>query len=166
MDASQILPFIEAVQSVFGTMVNLPVTVGEPTMRSQLAIGHDVSGIIGMTGDVVGSVVLSFPRETGTGVVEAFVGERFEHTHEDFADAIGELVNMVTGSAKSKFEGRDISISCPSIIIGPDHIVQRQRDAMCISIPCSCACGEFTVEISIKEADAKGAKSSVKTAAA
>ena len=70
------------------------------------------------------------------------------------ADAVGELVNMISGAAKAKFEGKNVSISCPSVVIGKGHKVAQPSDAVCITIPFDCPAGQFSVEIAIKSAKA------------
>jgi chemotaxis protein CheX len=151
MDAGYIIPYIESVQSVFTTMLQLEVACGKPTVESSVPTGnYDVSGIIGMSGDVVGAVVLSFPMATAAGTVKQFVGMEVPTDSEDFGDAIGELVNMIAGGAKAKFEGKTVSIGCPSVVVGSDHKVQQMSDATCISIPCRTSCGDFAIEVSIK----------------
>jgi chemotaxis protein CheX len=115
---------------------------GEPT--------YDVSGIIGMSGDVEGSVVLSFPTATAERVVSLFAGEELAHTHGDFADAVGELVNMITGGAKARFKGGQVNITCPSVVVGRNHVVFSRKDVTCLVIPCTCDCGEFAVEVAMR----------------
>jgi chemotaxis protein CheX len=113
---------------------------------------NEVSGIIGMSGDMQGMVVLSFPTSTARNVIRAFTGMDMDPASPDFADAVGELVNMISGAAKAKFEGRNVSISCPSVVIGKGHKVQQPSDAVCITIPFECAGGPFSVEVAIKHA--------------
>ncbi len=151
MDQSYIIPFIKSVQNVFETMLQLPVQMGQPELKQPGEEGHDISAIIGMSGDVEGSVVLSFPTTTAVRVVTIFTGTELEPSHEDFADAVGELVNMVSGGAKAQFDGKDVQISCPSVVIGQCHQVYGRKDVVAISIPCECDCGEFNVEVSIRQ---------------
>jgi chemotaxis protein CheX len=154
MSANYIVPFIESTTNVFQTMLNMPVKIGRPgiieAIPSQFS---DVSGIIGMSGDVVGTVVLSFPFSAAGSIVARFIGMDVPRDSEDFCDAVGELVNMVSGGAKAKFEGKTVSISCPTVVVGENHKVQQMSDAVCICIPCSCEYGEFAVEVSIKRDD-------------
>ncbi len=151
MDQSYIIPFIKSVQNVFETMLQLPVQIGQPEIKHPGEYGHDVSAIIGMSGDVEGSVVLSFPTATATRVVSIFTGTELDPGHEDFADAVGELVNMVSGGAKAQFSGKDVSISCPSVVIGQSHQVYGRKDVVAICIPCESDCGEFGVEVSVRQ---------------
>lgn len=151
MDPGYIKAFISSIQNVFATMFQLPVTVGTPYIKGDPSPQYDVSGIIGMSGDVFGSVVLSFPTETAESVVALFTGTQLEIGTPDFADAIGELVNMVSGGAKANFKDRKVSISCPSVVIGEGHRLARQSDIPCIVIPCTTDCGELSLEIAIRE---------------
>ncbi len=150
MDQSYIIPFVKSVQNVFDTMLQLPVQVGAPSLKKPGSPSFDVTGIIAMSGDVEGNVTLSFPTATAERVVSLFTGMELNQTHEDFADAVGELVNMISGGAKAQFTGKQVSISCPSVVIGSDHLVFGSKDLICIVIPCSSDCGDFSVEISMK----------------
>jgi chemotaxis protein CheX len=152
MDPAMITPFISSIQNVFSTMLQLPVGIGEPGLKSESGTSCDVSGIIGMSGDVVGSVVLSFPMESAQRIVSLFTGSTLSPESHDFFDAIGELVNMVSGGAKAQFPGnRKVSISTPSVVIGKGHKVSNRSDVPCIVIPCSTDCGPLVIEISIQE---------------
>jgi len=155
MDDGYITPFVRSIQNVFSTMLQLPVTVQEARVKQDTTPTHDVSGIIGMSGDMVGTVVLSFQKESAESIVALFCGEALECGSPDFADAVGELVNMVSGGAKAQFaETSDVSISCPSVVVGRDHGVALPSDVPCIVIPCVTDCGEFVIEVAIREAGA------------
>jgi chemotaxis protein CheX len=151
MDATYIVPFVKAVENVFATMVQIQVKVGKPTLTQTNKPQYDVSGIIGMSGDVTGAVVLSLPVETSERLVALFTGMDLSHEHEDFADAIGELVNMVAGNAKADFVDRKVNISCPSVVIGSGHRVFQQKQQPIIEIPCDCECGQFVVEVAMRD---------------
>jgi chemotaxis protein CheX len=154
MDPQYITPFIKSIQNVFSTMLRMPVTINPPTIKQGASAAYDVSGIIGMSGDVVGSVVLSFPKETAQKLITAFCGMEFPADSPDFADAVGELVNMISGSAKGMFVDKNVSISCPSVVIGPGHHINTRSDTPCVCIPCSTDQGDLSIEIAIREAAA------------
>lgn len=159
MDSSYIMPFVTSVQRVFETMLQLPVHVGQPALAKTGEPTYDVSGIIGMSGDVEGTVVLSFPIAVAERVVALFTGSDLTHTHEDFPDAVGELVNMVSGNAKAQFQGRKVAISCPSVVIGKSHMVFGRKDVVTILLPCSSDVGDFAVEVAIRNSTLAAAKS-------
>lgn len=147
MDNSFVLPFIKSARNVFETMLNLEVRFGTPEVRDTPLPSHDVSAIIGMSGDLEGSVVLSFPSDTARRVVAVFTGCDSQPSNEDLSDAIGEVVNMIAGGAKAQFQGKSVSISCPSVVVGSSHKVYGRKDITMVAIPCSCDCGDFCVEI-------------------
>ena len=63
--------------------------------------------------------------------------------------AIGELANMVAGGAKSQFEGLDISVSLPNVILGKNHYISGSKNAPRIIIPCTSDAGKFYMEIAM-----------------
>lgn len=150
MDANLIAPFISSVQHVFSTMFQLPVEVGDPSMKKGNACSHDVSGIIGMSGEFQGNVVLSMPSDTAVAVVALFTGEKYDTESDDFADAVGEMINMICGNAKATFQRKNVSISCPSVVVGANHRVSGQSDIPCVLIPCHTDCGELMLEVAIR----------------
>ncbi len=165
MDPRYITPFIASIQNVFSTMLQLPVSIDEPRLKQDNRATYDVSAIIGMSGDVTGNVVLSFPADTAQRLVALFIGEDISTDNPDFADAIGELVNMVAGNAKADFSGKAVSISCPSVIIGQHHAVSSGSDTPCVIIPCQTDCGELAIEIAIRETNAASTGDSTAQAA-
>lgn len=166
MDPNFIRPFVASVQNVFATMLQLQVSVQQPSIKQVPGMGSDVSGIIGMSGDVTGSVILSFPKDAAERIVAVFTGTKLEAGTADFADAVGELVNMVSGGAKAMFTGKKVSISCPSVIIGAAHAVAVPSDTPCISIPCQTDCGTFMIDIAIRDRTAGAASGQQAQAAA
>ncbi len=157
MDPAFITPFIASIQNVFSTMLQLPVRIGDPAIKETPNTTFDVSGIIGMSGEVAGSVVLSFPKASAERIVSLFTGSTLTADNPDFADAIGELTNMISGNAKGMFGKRKVSISCPSVIIGANHSVARPKDVPCVAIPCDTDCGNLVIEVAIQDRSATNA---------
>ena len=145
-----IVPFVNSVRAVFSTMVGVQTTVGRPTLKSHPSPSYDVSGIIGFSGDVVGSVVVSFQEQAAVKLASAFAGVELEPGTPDFADAIGELANMIAGNAKKDL-GAAANISTPNVIIGPNHSLARLSGVPCLVIPVSSPVGDFAVEVNIKQ---------------
>lgn len=142
--------FVKSVKNVLTTMAGLDCQFDTPALKGNSCPTHDVSGLVGFSGDVAGTVVVSFCAETASNVVEAFVGERVEQSNADFVDAIGELCNMIAGNAKKDF-GLDTRIGIPSVIVGSGHSIAMLRDVPCVVVPCTSDMGDFTIEINIKQ---------------
>jgi chemotaxis protein CheX len=145
-----ILPFVNSTREVFAKMVGVKAETGAPHLKDNATLSYDVSGIIGFSGDLVGSVVVSFQMKTAQKLVSSFVGCDLDPATPDFADAIGELANMIAGSAKKDLTGLTANISVPTVIIGTGHKVARLNGVPCIVIPCKTPVGDFAVEVNIK----------------
>lgn len=145
-----IVPFVNSVRSVFTTMVKVKTEVERPKLKTQPAPSYDVSSIIGFSGHIVGSVVVSFQREAAESLATAFAGTPLKLTDADFPDAIGELANMIAGGAKTQL-GALASITVPNVVIGSGHVIARLSDVPCIVIPCTTQVGNFAVEVNIKQ---------------
>src|SRR5215469_6625014 len=95
-----IVPFVNSVRNVFNTMVGVATTVERPVLKTGPAVSYDVSAIIGFSGQVIGSVVVSFQMAAAISLVKSFAGMDLTADSPDFADAVGELANMIAGNAK------------------------------------------------------------------
>ena len=149
-----IVPFVNSVRDVFSTMVKVATSVERPHLKEQPSPSYDVSGVIGFSGGIVGSVVVSFQKDAAMKMVEGFAGVPLEFASPDFADAIGELTNMIVGRAK-KDMGAIANISIPNVVIGANHIIARLSDVPTLVIPCRTPVGDFAVEVNIRKTEEK-----------
>ena len=143
-------------RSRFKTMLGTELTLSKPVLTVD-DVYADVSSVIGFSGDASGCVVLCFPMTTALKVASAFSGVEMTKDHEDFADALGELANIVAGQAKANLEGFDISISLPNVIVGRSHTVLRSKQRPRLVIPCHSSLGRFTVEVAMVIEKTQGA---------
>jgi chemotaxis protein CheX len=146
-----IMPFVNSTINVFTTMVKIKPEIAAPHLKTDGQTTYDVSGIIGFSGEILGSVVLSFQMVTAKKLVDSLVGMEVDPTSSDFADAVGELANMVAGNAKKDL-GLVASIGVPNVVIGNGHIIGRLTGVPCVVIPCHTSVGDFAVEVNIKPA--------------
>ncbi|MCA9726179.1 MAG: chemotaxis protein CheX [Candidatus Eisenbacteria bacterium] len=149
MEELYVLAFRDAISTVFSTMLSVEVQVGDPV--ASRANGYDVSGIISFSGEMVGAAALCFEAGTAKNLVKSFTGMEIATDDPDFADAIGELANMVGGNAKSRFDGKNVNLSCPSVVIGNGHQIHQRKDMPLVNLPCTCSAGSFSVEVTLKE---------------
>lgn len=152
MRADILNPFLAATGEVFRTMAGLEPRRGTPRLKGSEDACFDVSGVVGLTGQVQGFVALSFGRSAAFHVVGAFRGEAVAAVDEEVKDAVGELTNMVAGGAKRTLAeaGYDLRISIPSVIVGPGHTISRPRGVPCFEIPFETEAGSFSVELCLR----------------
>ncbi len=151
MDIRYINPFMSAIQNVFKTMLSVEAVIGKPQVKKEVCQHADVSAIIGFSGAVTGTIVLSFPADLACKIASSFAGLEVDLKHPDLTDALGELANMVAGNAKAKLEGEDIRLSLPNVVIGHDHHIPKSRSCPSIVIPCKLEWGGFVIEVSMKQ---------------
>ena len=149
MDVNYINPFLKAIDNVFETMIHVPFTLGKPVLKKNDIPSYEVSGIIGITGEVVGCVVVSFPESVALQLASKLLQDSLTEVNEDCTDAIGEIANMVAGDAKKGFPKGNTSISVPTVIIG-QHKVAFPKGVPIISIPCGTEAGNFSIEVALK----------------
>lgn len=149
MDVRYINPFLKAVTNLFETMIEIPLTVGKPSLKKTMEASHEISSIIGLSGAVTGCVVISLSEAIALQLSSALVGEVFTAVDEDCIDAIGEIANMIAGNAKTDFPGDESSISVPSVIIGK-HKVAYPKGIPIVSIPCKTDKGPLVIDIALK----------------
>ena len=111
-----------------------------------------VSGVMGITGDVSGVVVLTLPEKTALGSVNAFVGESFNKVDASVIDGVKELTNIIVGTAKAKLSerGHEYNFSLPKVVVGHNYITDQGENSNVIVIPFACKYGDFILDISIK----------------
>lgn len=149
MDVRYINPFLSAVQNVFETMIKVPYKLGKPTLKIDNTASYEVSGIIGITGDVNGCVVVSFPLKIALQLASALIDENLTEVDADCTDAIGEIANMVVGDAKRNFPESNTTVSVPSVVVGK-HRIAFPKGVPIVSIPCETDLDPFSIDVALK----------------
>lgn len=153
MDVRFINPFLEGTVSVIKTMAFLDPVPGKPYLKKDNLAKGDISGIIGLTGKVKGSLALSFSEPCILKIVSNMLGEEITGINGDIKDAVGEITNMVSGAARKKLEsiGFVVSAAIPTVVAGKDHSVVHVLGGPSIIIPFDIAgAGPFVVDVCLK----------------
>lgn len=149
MDVRYINPFIEAVQNVFTTMLSTDTVIGKPFLKGPDDNGNtSFSVVIGLSGGMIGMIAMCLPSRTALKLAGKFAGQEMDLDHPDLADALGELLNMVAGQAKSKFDALDTHLSLPRVITGKDLTVLNSKEPT-LALPCDSTLGRFRLEITV-----------------
>ena len=67
MQAKYINPFLQAAVNLFKIHLGVEITNGAPYINADSQNLNEISAIIGLAGDTIGAVVLSFTRDTAGG---------------------------------------------------------------------------------------------------
>ncbi len=146
-DVDYINPVIAATKNVFDTMLQVTPKRTGLRLKTDNVPEYEVSAVIGLTGHVQGTIVLSFAEEVALAVPERMIGVPSETINEEVCDAIGELANMVAGSAKAKLADLELSLGIPNVVTGQGHVVHFPSDVTPICVSFECDLGRFSIEV-------------------
>ncbi len=147
IDIDYINPVISGLDKTFETMLQCHIErLGLGLMENNLAL-HPVSGIIGISGKGVGTVVLSMSESVAIKAASTMLMCELSEVDDDVMDAVGELTNMVCGDAKARLEKFQLSMSLPNVLCGTNCRLHFPQNARPISIPFKCAWGPLALQI-------------------
>ncbi len=152
MDVRFINPFLDGAKEVLKTMAFIDASAGKAYLKKEDIAHGDVSGIIGITGDAIGSLAVSFHTPCICGIVSNMLGESHTEPSREVLDAVGELTNMISGVARTHMEKNGLSVyaAIPSVVVGEGHTINHILKAPSIVIPFATPCGDFVVDVCIK----------------
>ena len=134
-----IQPFIKVCETVFRDFCQTEVTAGRVffVAKDEYESNWDISGIIGLSGEASGAVAISLKDVTSFKITNTLTGTEHTSIDADVTDAIGEIINIISGNVKKDFEDElRIKISLPSIVKGRAHsIVWPSEKTRIICIP-------------------------------
>jgi len=152
MDVKYINPFLTATVHVVKTMAFTDLTPGSPYLKKGATAHGDISGIIGLTGDVTGSLSVSFTFPLLKEIIKNMLGDEISDISDDVRDTVGEMTNMISGDARRLLqqEGLNLSAAIPTIISGKNHTIKHVIQGPIIVIPFTANGGKAVVEISME----------------
>ncbi|CCO23682.1 chemotaxis protein CheX [Maridesulfovibrio hydrothermalis] len=143
-------PFIKATSDILTMMAMVTPTAGKPFVKKGNVATGDVTGIVGFTGNVSGSVSISFEKNCAVQIVKNMLGDDIQDILQDVKDAVGEITNMVSGQARAGLTemGYQLQGSTPTVIMGDNHTIAHMTAGPVMAIPFTTEHGNFTIEFS------------------
>lgn len=151
MDVRYVNPFVSATSALFERMLSCQLERGAPLRHQPSKPYQGISGVIDLTGEVDGIVVLNLSRQVALGTTSAWMREKVSEIGPIVIDVAGELVNIICGHARSLLEDSAISMSLPRVLKGSTYFIAFPRDARAIRIPFRSPWGDLTVDIGMTE---------------
>ena len=138
MNVEFINPFLAAGINVLKTMAFLHPKHGEPFVKKvgEPSLG-DISGIVGLTGPVKGSIAVSFSEAAILAIVSNMFSEPVIEINAEVKDAVGELSNMICGDARRILgeKGYAFAAAIPTVVVGKRHEIVHVVPGASIVIP-------------------------------
>ena len=150
MNVKYINPLLEATMTVLSTMAMVEVTAGKPTVKKGSKPLGDVTGMIDLSGKhAQGSLAISFTAPAILDITEKMIGESLSSIDSTVVDVVGEITNMITGSAKRIYsdQGLEFELTLPSMLVGNDKPLNHTVKGEPVVLPFNTPAGEFFVEM-------------------
>jgi chemotaxis protein CheX len=153
MDASIVAAFSKAAKDTFKDMFGLEaLESGARELGSSEGHGWDLSGLIGLAGQAQGVVAIRLTQAlvagllAGSGVAAGGDEERSQLE----GGLVGEMTNIIAGSAISAISALNIEIAPPVVVRGPNHKIGWPAIAPVIAISFKLPSGSFEVDLCIR----------------
>ena len=153
MNVKFVNPFIGATLNVLETMASVKAKAGKPYLKKERVAKGDISGVIGLTGDVKGTISVSFSEKSILYIVSNMLGEEITELNEEIKDATGEISNMISGKARQELDtmGRTLKSAIPSVVMGKNHTITHMTTHPVVAIPFDTDNGSFTIEVCFED---------------
>jgi len=145
MKAEYLNPFLKSTVETFKIMVDIPITLGKIYLLKE-PNNTDISSVIEFSGDAIGKVSILYTKDVALKISSKFLGEKVTELNEEVADCLGEIANIIAGSAKKYLPSMRLTISLPSIVRGPSKITEISKNVPVICIPFNSEVGGFIME--------------------
>lgn len=129
--------FVDGVIKTLATIAQTEAKVGKPYIEPEFTEKGEIAGMVGMVAPPLkGTLLISFTKPSIFQVMENMLGEKHSELTDDVSDAVGELTNMIYGSAKTALNqlGYNFEMAIPTVIRG-DFKVSKATKGATLVIP-------------------------------
>lgn len=151
VDVNLINPFISATNTALEMMAMIKPERKKVYLKTNNVLVGDISGVMGLSGEVSGSIIVSFTKPSACLIVGNMLGATYDEINDDVKDGIQEIVNLIAGQAKTMLKDTDFhfQVSIPTCIIGKGHQVNHKKGVPCVVAEFEVEGNPFTVEVSL-----------------
>jgi chemotaxis protein CheX len=130
-----------------------PVRNGKLELKTSGFISaYDLIGIIGLSGELKGAVMMTMNIDVGKKAVGAFLMEDTVEDQAELMDGYGEILNIIAGAAAAKLEGMKVNLALPTVVTGKNQQIHAKEGTPWIIIPMKFPeWGKFNIEVSMEE---------------
>jgi chemotaxis protein CheX len=153
MDASIVAAFSQAAKSTFRDMFGLEAAEsGSHVLSGSEDHGWDLTGLLGLAGQAQGVIAIRLTQAlvagllAGSGVAAGGDEERAQLE----GGLVGEMTNIIAGTAISAIHGLDMEIAPPVVIRGPNHRIGWPAIAPVVALAFTLPGGGFEVDLCIR----------------
>lgn len=133
-------------------MFNIKANIGKPFLvKQELTHCWNISGIIGIVGDIEGVLVLRLKEEFALKLLNE---SGMDYDNEEECDElkralVAEIVNVISGNALPLLTAEHLDITPPIVIQGTNHTISWPSSSPKVGVPFTTDLGTFEILISI-----------------
>jgi chemotaxis protein CheX len=142
-------PVLTATREVFERMLGCTPRRTGLALRGESPPGGHVSGVVCVTGGASGSIVVRLPKAAALAALKRMTGTEAAEIDDQVRDAVGELTNMIAGSARSTLADIELALSPPQVVAGETDDVSYPADVQPFCILFDSDLGPFQIEIGL-----------------
>jgi chemotaxis protein CheX len=154
METALVAAFSKAAKSVFKDMFGIEATEsGARELMGTEDHGWDITGLVGLAGQAQGILAIRLTQSLVASLLEGS-GVTVEGTDEIRqleGGLVGEMTNIIAGSALSLLPDLDMEIAPPVIVRGVNHKIGWPNIAPVVAISFEFPKGSFEVDLCIKQ---------------
>lgn len=156
MDEMHVEAVMKASAKILREMAKMDFEYGSAYVKESSFSPHDVSTVIGLSNDIKGIVVFSFPREVALAIANRFMElmgvAPAEEINENALSALAELVNTIMGHYMIAMEesGHSVNISPPTTVVGQDVTLGLGMVSKVVGVPVNLPSGVGEIAIAFK----------------
>ncbi|OGJ86504.1 MAG: hypothetical protein A2268_02325 [Candidatus Raymondbacteria bacterium RifOxyA12_full_50_37] len=121
-------PFIESTKAIMQQMAQTDIEKKEVRIDKGLTVYGDISGVMALSGNANGFVVISMGIDTAIEIVKRMtMGDVSESDNELIEGGIMELINVISGQAQALFNQNQhhFDFTTPTMVRGKGHTINH-----------------------------------------
>jgi chemotaxis protein CheX len=145
--------YVQAALNVISKETGLPLRRGGLLLEGNPYTTEDVTAVIGISGQLSGSIYLSMSETVALRLISAILGQETTELDDLAQSGIAEMANVIAGSAGIGLaeEGLETVINPPLVLVGRGarvSTVEIQR----LVVPLTTEYGEVKLHVALREA--------------
>ncbi|MBI9044890.1 MAG: chemotaxis protein CheX [Anaerolineaceae bacterium] len=157
MNVKYLIPFIDAANEVLQVEADYKMKRGQLSLAKGPYQTDEITVILSLVGDIVGTVFYSMDSETTLNIVSVIFGEPLSELDALVQSGIAELGNVITGRASVKLSqsGFESTISPPTLMVGKGALIST-LDLPRLVVPLTGEPGKIMIHLALLESATKG----------
>jgi chemotaxis protein CheX len=151
MKMDLIQPFINAADAVLSQGLNGSTKVGAVSMEEHAYRRRGVAGLIALTGEIEGRVILDLAPQTAVRVASHYAGTELPESDSLIKETVFELANQVVGNAISALNDQGFQFRVhPPLLLTSDEGDKSTEDVEALMLCFETAMGDVFMNVALR----------------